>query len=127
MLGTSLVSNVAARTRSSSTESVPSHADPAGPDGVTSTSGSEVRAPQPPVIDDFLVEVREGAAPELSFDRAIVSELDVARVEILSLVLAQSVAMDYYDEDVELMYRRIDEICLELARRGRFRFASYEM
>ena len=83
--------------------------------------------PHPPVVDDFLVEVREGAAPETSFDRAIVSELDVARVEILSLVLAQSVAMDYYDEDVEIMYRRVDELCVQLAQRGRLRFASYEL
>jgi uncharacterized Rmd1/YagE family protein len=80
--------------------------------------------PHPPVMDDFLVEVREGAAPETSFDRAIVPELDVPRVEILSLVLAQSVAMDYYDEDVELLYRRIDQLCVQLAQSGRLRLAS---
>jgi len=79
--------------------------------------------PHPPVVDDFLVEVREGAAPEASFDRAIVSELDPVRVEILSLVLAQSVAMDYYDEDVEVMFRRVDELSTQLAQRGRLRFA----
>lgn len=91
---------------------------------ILATIGPE---PHPPVVDDFLVEVREGAAPETSFDRAIVPELDVARVEILSIVLAQSVAMDYYDEDVEVLFRQVDDLSVRAAKQGRLRLASGEM
>ena len=85
---------------------------------ILATTGPE---PHPPVVDDYLVEVREGAPPSTSFDRACVPELDGPRVEMIALVLAQSVAMDYYDEDVETMFARVSSLAQELAEHGRLR------
>ncbi|GAC1351920.1 MAG: hypothetical protein NVS3B20_05190 [Polyangiales bacterium] len=74
--------------------------------------------PHPPLLDDYLVEVREGANPEVTFDRAVVPDLETPVVELLSLVLAQSVAMDYYDEDIVELFRRVDRMAATLAVKG---------
>jgi uncharacterized Rmd1/YagE family protein len=77
--------------------------------------------PHPPLVDDFLVEVRPGAAREVTFDRAVVPDLEVPLVELVSLVLAQSVAMDYYDEDVEVLLARVGRLSAAMAEEGRIR------
>ena len=83
--------------------------------------------PHPPLLDDYLVEVRADAGEQVSFDRAIVPVLDDSVVEILALVLAQSVAMDYYDRDVEALYQRVDRLCVQLADKGRLRGRAREL
>ena len=62
--------------------------------------------PHPPLTEDFLVEVRPGAEIEVQFDRVILSEASVSALKVISLVLAQSAAMDYYDEDVQEIQQR---------------------
>jgi uncharacterized Rmd1/YagE family protein len=54
----------------------------------------------------------------VNFDRVIVPELDETAVEIVSIVLAQSVAMDYYDQDVEQMFERVTALSTQLAKAG---------
>ena len=83
--------------------------------------------PHAPLVDDFLVEVEEGAAPSSSFDRARVPELDLAIVEIISLALAQSVAMDYYDQDVEEMFARVNALSMRIAEQGRVSGSTREL
>jgi uncharacterized Rmd1/YagE family protein len=75
--------------------------------------------PHPPLVDDYLVEIREGAEPAVTFDRAVLPTLDAHVVELLSLILAQSVAMDYYEEDVAAAYKRVEEFANVLAARGK--------
>lgn len=75
--------------------------------------------PHPPLLDDYVLEVREGASPEVTFDRAVVPDLDISVVELVSLVLAQSVAMDYYEEDVVEMTKSVDRLSERLAATGR--------
>lgn len=77
------------------------------------------KEPHPPLLDDYLVEVRPDEPPSATFDRAIVPALDEATVEIIALVLAQSVAMDYYEEDVEEMFARVAALSSRLASEGR--------
>ena len=75
--------------------------------------------PHPPLLDDYLLEVKPGSVPQVSFDRAVVPDLDTPVLELVSLVLAQSVAMDYYEEDVGDMTGRVDQLANHLATRGR--------
>lgn len=75
--------------------------------------------PHPPLTEDFLVEVRPGARAEVHFDRVILSEPSVKALKLISLLLAQSVAMDYYDEDVGEIQRRSDTITRGLQSEGR--------
>lgn len=74
--------------------------------------------PHPPLVEDYLVEVRPSAEPSVKFDRVIVPSLDPTIVELLSLIVAQSVAMDYYEEDVRAAYARVEGFASRLVERG---------
>jgi uncharacterized Rmd1/YagE family protein len=77
--------------------------------------------PHPPLVDDYLVEVREGAEISVAFDRAVIPEFNPTIIELMSLILAQSVAMDYYEEDVRAAYARVEQFANTLSTRGRIR------
>jgi uncharacterized Rmd1/YagE family protein len=79
------------------------------------------REPHPPLHEDFLVEVRPGAPIEiaLAFDRVVVPELGESTFEVIAMVLAQSVSIDYYDEDAQAILDRIVVMATEVAQRGR--------
>lgn len=77
------------------------------------------REPRPPLTESFFVEVREGAAAEVRFDRVVVPRLDLDVVDIVALILAQSVSMDYYARDVEEIEAETDRIAAYLRERGR--------
>lgn len=84
--------------------------------------------PHPPLLDDYLIEVHdEIAEPKVSFDRAIVPDLTSSVVELSSLVLAQSVAMDYYEEDVRAGYERVAEFATRLVERGKIRLSERQL
>jgi uncharacterized Rmd1/YagE family protein len=80
--------------------------------------GSEPRAP---LEETFAVQVVAGAAPAVRFDRVVVPDLDARVVEIVTLVVAQSVAMEYYEGDVDALVGGLEERSRELARRGTLR------
>jgi uncharacterized Rmd1/YagE family protein len=83
---------------------------------LVSQLGSEPRAP---LEETFAVQVVPGAAPAVRFDRVVVSELDARVAEILALVVAQSVAMEYYEGDVDGLVASLEERSRMLARYGR--------
>lgn len=83
--------------------------------------------PHPPLVDDYLVEVRDDVEPSVTFDRAIVPTLDASVVELLSLILAQSVAMDYYEEDVAAAYKRVEHFANSLAAHGKIRLPERDI
>jgi uncharacterized Rmd1/YagE family protein len=74
----------------------------------------------PPLTEDFTIETGAPAL-EVRFDRVLVPSLTPDVVEIVALVLAQSVAMDYYGKDVEEIEEATDRIAAELRERGRLR------
>ncbi len=79
------------------------------------------REPHPPLREDFLVEVRPGAPIEIevAFDRVVVPALGPSTLEVIATVLAQSVSIDYYDEDAQAILDQLASMCGEVARRGR--------
>jgi len=83
--------------------------------GLVAQIGSEPRAP---LEETFAVQVVPGATPSVRFDRVVVRELDVRAVEILALVVAQSVAMEYYEGDVDALVGALEERSRMLARDG---------
>lgn len=68
--------------------------------------------PRPPLEESYAVQITPGAAPSVGFGQVIVGELDARVVEIIALVVAQSVAMEYYESDV-------DDLVAALAQRSR--------
>ncbi len=88
---------------------------------VQAIAGRLKEEPHPPLTEDMVIEVRAGAAPEVHFDRVVVAELTPSVMGVVGLLLAQSAAMDYYDEDVEDILSRSGRITRDLATRGRMR------
>ncbi len=79
------------------------------------------REPHAPLREEFLVEVREGAlaSVEAEFDRVVVPAIDPPTLSVIARVLAQSISIDYYDEDAQAILNRIGAIAAEVAELGR--------
>ena len=75
--------------------------------------------PHAPHTEDLYIEVRPGSRVEAQFDRVVLSEATLPSLKVISLLLAQSVAMDYYDEDVQEIIKRTDAITKSLQAEGR--------
>lgn len=83
--------------------------------------------PRPPLEDSYVVQVVPGASPSVSFDHAVVGELDARAVEIIALVVAQSVAMEYYESDVDGLVAALEKRSRRLAVDGALRGSAREL
>lgn len=79
------------------------------------------KEPHPPLHQAFTIDLDPSAKARVEFDRIVAPTLDVPVAELAGLVLAQSVAMEYYDEDVSALSARVDELARQLQARGRLR------
>lgn len=86
---------------------------------VASISSKLTHEPHPPLRETFLVEVRPEVPIEVRFDRVVVPKIAASTLDVIATVLAQSVAIDYYDEDVQQILNRIGDVARDVARRGR--------
>lgn len=75
--------------------------------------------PHAPHTEDFFIEVNPTAKVAVHFDRVVLSESTLPALKVISLLLAQSVAMDYYDEDVQEILKRTEAITKSLQAEGR--------
>jgi uncharacterized Rmd1/YagE family protein len=83
--------------------------------------------PHPPLEEEIDLLVDPDAPEAASFDRVALKRLDVRTFQIVALLLAQSVSLDYYEEDVRETIARIDVLAQELERRGGLRRPEREM
>lgn len=85
--------------------------------------------PHPPLEEDFLVEVDPGAPAHgnVHFDRVVVPALTPYVVDIITILLAQSVSIDYYEEDLQEIIQRIDVRTDAMAKHGRLTGSSREL
>jgi uncharacterized Rmd1/YagE family protein len=82
---------------------------------------------RPPLEESFAVEIAPDEAPRVAFDRIVVPELDARVVGITSLVVAQSVAMEYYESDLDALVAALAERSRTLAREGRLHGSAREI
>lgn len=75
--------------------------------------------PHAPLTEEFLVDVRPGETAAVLFDRAVIPEASLPALDIICLLLAQSVVMDYYEEDVDEIIARTDKMTRALHATGR--------
>ncbi|MBK8257331.1 MAG: RMD1 family protein [Polyangiaceae bacterium] len=68
------------------------------------------KEPHPPLREELVVNVREGSRIQVDFDSVTVPAYTPIVNEVIATVLAQSVALDYYDEDVQASLDRIQTI-----------------
>ncbi|MFI5302083.1 MAG: RMD1 family protein [Polyangiales bacterium] len=83
-------------------------------------------APEPhaPLADDYAVVVDADRPLSVAFDRATIPRFDDLSAEIIAVVLGQSVSLDYFDEDVSALSRRVALLTSELAEHGRLRAST---
>jgi len=75
--------------------------------------------PHAPLTEEYLLEVGSGGPSHVKFDRVVMHEPTLPALKLVSLLLAQSVAMDYYNEDVQEIQRRSDDITFSMRTAGR--------
>jgi uncharacterized Rmd1/YagE family protein len=83
--------------------------------------------PHPPIQEQATIEVREDERPGVQFDRVVVPKIDQKVVELVSLVVAQSAAMEYYEEDVDLVLARLRDTSEALAQTGKLTSRTREL
>jgi uncharacterized Rmd1/YagE family protein len=69
--------------------------------------------------ETFAVQVAPNEKPGVRFDRAVVPELDARTASIVTLVVAQSVAMEYYESDLDALVAELEKRSKHLATEGR--------
>lgn len=74
--------------------------------------------PHPPLEEDFLIELKAGVST-VRFDRVIVPRLDAPAADVITLLLAQSVCIDYYEEDLQEIIASLDKRTDRMAATGR--------
>jgi len=82
---------------------------------------------RPPLVENFTVELDPASPCKVFFDRVVLNDLDARAVELLSLVVAQSVGMEYHEDEVDDLIGEIDRVSRRLAETGRFRARSREL
>ena len=71
-----------------------------------------------PALDDYEVALSPGERTSVHFEHMVASELTPELIDLLATVIGQSVGMEYYENDVDRILRRIDEFAGEVAERG---------
>jgi uncharacterized Rmd1/YagE family protein len=74
--------------------------------------------PRPPLEETFTIELSPGSLPAVKFDRVVVGELDAKTAGLVSLAVAQSVAMEYYEGDLDALVIALLERSRRLEREG---------
>lgn len=77
--------------------------------------------------DEFAVEVKANEKCSVGFERATLDKLNIERIELLALILAQSTALEYFENRVEDLIRRTADIGQILQQRGRLVRSSREL
>ncbi|HEX8794267.1 MAG TPA: RMD1 family protein [Polyangiaceae bacterium] len=71
--------------------------------------------------ETFAIQVAPEEKPGVRFDRAVVPDLDTRTAVIVSLGVAQSVAMEYYESDLDALVAELQKRSKLLATEGRLR------
>jgi uncharacterized Rmd1/YagE family protein len=82
---------------------------------------------RPPLVETFTIELAPSDAPSVRFDRVVLPLIDARNVEIVAIVIAQSVGMEYYENSVDELIGQIEGFSVRLANKGRFFARSREL
>lgn len=82
---------------------------------------------RPPVGESFSVELQQGQLPSARFDRVVLPELDARSVELVALAVGQSVGMEYYEHNVDVLVSQLERASRRLAETGRLSDKNREL
>ncbi|MBI2607971.1 MAG: RMD1 family protein [Deltaproteobacteria bacterium] len=74
--------------------------------------------------DDFLVEVDPQNKPTIDFNKLTIKKMTTHIVELISLVLAQSTALEYFENEVSSLLKEIENVSKNFSKRRFFRISE---
>lgn len=77
--------------------------------------------------EEFTIDVRQGERCAVGFERAVLDRLTVERVDLISFILAQSTALEYFEFKVNDLLRQTGDIGLALRQHGRLRRSAIDI
>lgn len=77
------------------------------------------KSESPVMNDTFILEAEKKAKNQVFFDKVTVDKLSREKIEMISMVLAQSSALEYFENKVETIFARLQAITGELEQTGK--------
>jgi uncharacterized Rmd1/YagE family protein len=71
--------------------------------------------------DEYGLEVNEGAQNTVHFERVVMDQLTVDRISLIALIMAQSAALEYFEDKIDELLKRSREISGFLEAAGRMK------
>lgn len=78
-------------------------------------------------VEDFVVEIEPEAVPRVEFNKIVLERLTLERIELISLTVAQSAAMEYYEGLIEQIRTEVALMVGHLADRGRVAYSAKKL
>lgn len=72
------------------------------------------------ITETFGIEVNEWLPYDVLFDKIIIKKFDLDIAQIIMLNLSQSVALDYYVEQSNVLMKQTTQLSIELEEKGKF-------
>lgn len=82
--------------------------------------------PEMIISDEFAVDINPGEKCSVAFEGVVLDRLKLDRIELMALVLAQSTALEYFEQKVEDMIRLTGDIGRSLKTKGELLKGSTE-
>jgi uncharacterized Rmd1/YagE family protein len=77
--------------------------------------------------DEYALEVHDGGQNIVHFERVMVDRLTLDRIDLMSLIMGQSTALEYFENKVEELLSKSREISSVLQRKGRMASSEKEI
>lgn len=101
---------------------------PADQEAILRESGAKKVQTKDVLHEDFVVEIDQKSKPKVLFNRIILDQMTVERAEVIAQTLAQSVAMEKIENEVEKIWARVSELVSGLRKRkGRSWFSTRKL
>ncbi len=79
------------------------------------------------VVDDFLLEIRPGARDEVVFDRVVLGQEDYQKVQVATMVMAQSTTLENFEKMAEQLLQKASAVTEGMASGGRIMMSQKDM
>jgi len=77
--------------------------------------------------EELVVDVLKDHKNEVLFERVVLDKLTLERIDVLSLILAQSTALEYFELTVDELLSKSGKITSDLRTKGRMRMSEREI
>src|SRR3989339_2036030 len=71
------------------------------------------------VMDEYFLELNPGEKNRVAFNRVIVDSIDKDKIEMISLILAQSTALDFFEHKVDSLLTDVQDLTLIVGKKAR--------